>query len=299
MSDTETAAARYQGIEGWPVAEALAAMIEGQMAAVATLQAAAPALERAITAAAERLGDTGRLIYTGAGTSGRIAAQDAAELAPTFGWPRARALVLMAGGDAAYARAVEGAEDDAAAARAGMAGLGVGPADVVIALAASGRTPFTLGAVQAARAAGALSIGIANNPASALATACDHAVTLPTGPEIIAGSTRMKAGTAQRAALTCLSTGIFLRLGHVWRGRMVAMVAGNDKLRARARAMVADLTGLPEDQSAQALDRAGGDIRLALTMLTTGLDAEPADHALARAGGRLDRVHAGWKARDQ
>ncbi len=293
MTDTETAAARFRGIEGWPVAEALAAMIEGQMAAVATLKAAAPALEAAIVAAADRLGDTGRLIYAGAGTSGRIAAQDAAELAPTFGWPRARAPVLMAGGEVAYASSVEGAEDDAAAAQAGMAALAVGPADVVIALAASGRTPFTLAAVHAARAAGALAIGIASNPESPLAAACDHAITLPTGAEIVAGSTRMKAGTAQRAALTCLSTGIFLRRGHVWRGRMVAMQASNAKLNIRAQAMVMDLAGVPEVEAAQALEAAGGDIRLALAMVLTGLGAEAAGARLAAAGGRLDRLVAG------
>lgn len=291
MSDTETAAARFGGIEGWPLREAVAAMIEGQMAAVATLQPAADALTTAITAAARRLTHgAGRLIYTGAGTSGRIAAQDAAELAPTFGWPRDRALVLMAGGAAAYAQAVEGAEDDAEAAHAGMARLGAGPEDVLIALAASGRTAFTLAAVQAARASGGLTIGIVNNPGSVLAAACDHAIELPTGAEIVAGSTRMKAGTAQRAALICLSTGIFLQRGHVWRGRMVAMQAGNDKLRARARAMVSELTGICEPHAQQALDQAGGDIRLALAILLTGLDAAAARAQLGAASGRLDLV---------
>ncbi|MCC6000145.1 MAG: N-acetylmuramic acid 6-phosphate etherase [Pararhodobacter sp.] len=289
MNDTETAAGRYRAIESWPLGESVAAMIEGQMAAVASLHAAAPALEAAIAAAAARLsGGTGRLIYTGAGTSGRIAAQDAAELAPTFGWPRDRALVLMAGGSAAYAQAVEGAEDDATAARRAMAEIGAGPDDVVIALAASGRTPFTLAGVQAARAAGALTIGIANNPGTALAAACAHAIALPTGAEIVAGSTRMKAGTAQRAALTCLSTGIFLQLGHVWRGRMVAMVAGNDKLHARAQGMVMDLTGATSAEAAQALRAAGGEIRLALAILLLETDAETARARLKAAGGRLE-----------
>lgn len=294
MADTESGARRYRDIEGWPAGDMMAALIEAQMAGVASLQQAAPALAAAAEAAAARLaGDAhsteggGRLIYLGAGTSGRIAAQDAAELTPTFGWPRARALVLMAGGAAAYAQAVEGAEDDAEAARRAIDEAGTGARDVVIAIAASGRTPFSLAGLARARAAGALAIAIVNNAASALADAADHAIVLPTGAEPIAGSTRMKAGTAQRAALTCLSSAIFMRMGHVWRGRMVAMVAGNAKLRARARAMVAELTGAGENAAARALEAAGGEIRPAVLMLLAGLDAAEAHARLRATGGRL------------
>ncbi|MCC5989716.1 MAG: N-acetylmuramic acid 6-phosphate etherase [Pararhodobacter sp.] len=300
MADTESGARRYRDIENWPADDMMAALIEAQMGAVALLQQAAPALAAAAEAAAARLaGDTGsadgggRLIYLGAGTSGRIAAQDAAELAPTFGWPRERALVLMAGGGAAYAQAVEGAEDDAEAARRAIDKVGASAGDVAIALAASGRTPFTLAGLARARAAGALAIAIVNNAGSELAGAADHAIVLPTGPEPIAGSTRMKAGTAQRAALTCLSSAIFMRMGHVWRGRMVAMVPGNAKLRARARAMVEELTGMGEAAAAQALDATDGEIRPAVLMLLAGLDAPSARARLRAVGGRLGEALGG------
>lgn len=289
MAETEGDAQRYRDIENWPAPEMMGALIEAQMAAVASLHSASPALAAATGAAEARLraGD-GRLIYLGAGTSGRIAAQDAAELAPTFGWPRERVLVLMAGGADAWARAIEGAEDDADAARAAIDAAAAGASDVAIALAASGRTPFTLAGLARARAAGALSIAITNNPGGEMAGAADHVITLSTGAEPIAGSTRMKAGTAQRAALTCLSSAIFMRMGHVWRGRMVAMEAGNAKLRARARAMVAELTGTDNAAAAQALDATGGAIRPAVLMLLAGLDAETARARLDAVGGRLD-----------
>lgn len=298
MADTEGAAQRYRNIESWPAGEMMAALIEAQMGAVASLQPAAPALAAAAEAAAARLaGDGGgRLIYLGAGTSGRIAAQDAAELAPTFGWPRKRALVLMAGGADAWARAIEGAEDDSNAARRAIDTANAGAGDVAIALAASGRTPFTLAGLARARAAGALAIAIVNNAGSELAGAADHAIILPTGPEPIAGSTRMKAGTAQRAALTCLSSAIFMRMGHVWRGRMVAMVAGNAKLKARALAMVTELTGADDASAAQALKATGGEIRPAVLMLLSGLDAATARARLRAAGGRLGEALGGAAA---
>lgn len=286
MSTTEHAEARFAGIESWPVPEMVAAMVEGQLAALAALQPAIPTLAAAIEAAATRLGDGGRLIYLGAGTSGRLAAQDAAELLPTFGWPAERAVALIAGGAEALTRSVEGAEDDAEAAGTALKALAPGENDVVIAVAASGRTPFVLGGLARAREAGALRIGLFNNPDAPMAGLCDHPVLLATGAEIVAGSTRMKAGTAQRAALTVLSTGIFLRRGHVWRGRMVAMAPSNAKLRQRALTMVQDLTGADPAQVAAALER-GGSIRVAVLMLLRGLDPAEARARLSAVGGRL------------
>lgn len=286
MIPTETASPRFAGIEDWPPQDQVAALIEGQMAAIAAVQPLTGAIAAAAQAVAARLGAGGRLVYLGAGTSGRLAAQDAAELPPTFGLDPARAVVLLAGGDGAMMRAAEGAEDDAEAARAAMAAAGVGAGDVVIGLAASGRTPFTLAGLAAGRAAGALTVGIFNAPGAAMAGLCDHPLCAPTGAEGVAGSTRMKAGTAQRAVLTVLSTAVFLRLGHVFRGRMVAMAPTNAKLRARAVAMVADLTGSPAPQAEAAL-AAGGSIRAAVVMLALGLDAGAAQARLDAAGGRL------------
>ncbi len=292
MSTTESAATRFAGVETWPTADMVAAMTEGQMAAVATLQAIGPQLAAAIDAMVPRLQAGGRLIYLGAGTSGRIAVQDAAELLPTFGWPAERALALMAGGDGALLRAVEGAEDDGPAAIAALDAAGLTPRDVVIGIAASGRTPFTVAGVAHARALGALTIGVFNNPGGALGRACDHPLLVATGAEIVAGSTRMKAGTAQKAVLNILSTGVFLRLGHVWRGRMVEMAPTNAKLRGRAVEMVAELADVPFAEAKRALAE-GGSIKLAVVMLARGVTAEEAGRLLEGSGGRLDVAFLG------
>lgn len=286
---TERAAPRYAGVEDWAVPDLVAGMVEGQAAAIGAVQAASPALARAIAAAADRLAGGGRLVSLGAGTSGRIAVQDAVELRPTFDWPEARTLTLMAGGPDALIRAREGAEDAGTEAEDQIAAHAIGPADVVIGVAASGHTPFTLAALQAARARGALTIAIYNAPGAPMRMAADHPILLDTGAEFIAGSTRMKAGTAQKAALNILSTGIMLRLGYVWRGRMVEMRPTNAKLRARAVAMVADLTGAPPEAAAEALAQ-GGSIKMAVVMLARGLDRAGAEAHLAAHGGILARA---------
>ena len=278
MLPTETASPRFADIENWPTADLVDGMIEGQLAAIAAVRAAQPAIIRAIEAATPRLSQGGRLIYAGAGTSGRIAAQDAAELPPTFSWPYERAVPIMAGGEPALLHAAEGAEDDREAARQALRDLELGDADVVVALAASGRTPFAIAALEGARIRGALAIAIVNNPGSALAEAADVAILLDTGPELIAGSTRMKAGTAQKAALNCLSTGIMIKLGFVYRGTMVEMRATNDKLRERAIKMVAELAGSDEAAARRAFDMAGGNIKLAVVMQVRGVSLEAAGH---------------------
>lgn len=284
---TESASPRFADIESWSAEDLVDGIVEGQLAAIAAVRAARPALARAIEAAAQRLARGGRLIYAGAGTSGRIAAQDAAELPPTFSWPYERAVPVMAGGERALLHAAEGAEDDTGAARRALQELAVGPADVVVALAASGRTPFAVAALEHARAAGALAIGLFNNPGSRLGEVSDIPILLDTGAELIAGSTRMKAGTAQKAALNCLSTGVMVRLGFVYRGKMVEMRATNDKLRLRAVQMVAELADRDEAAARQALEAAGGSIKLATLMLLQGLPREAAEAALLGAGGNL------------
>src|SRR5690348_5693726 len=227
---TEYASPRYSGIEQWTPAEILDAMIEGQLAAVASVLAARGAIEAAALALETRLRDGGRLIYAGAGTSGRLAIQDGAELLPTFGWPADRLLLLIAGGDAAVLRAVEGAEDNAEGAAALIDRHGLDPRDALVAVAASGTTPFTVAALREAQRRGALTVGIANNPDTPLLVDADHAIRLDTGAEPIAGSTRMKAGTAQRVVLTLLSSLVMIRLGFVYRGLMVEMRPVNVKL---------------------------------------------------------------------
>ncbi|HVH80323.1 MAG TPA: N-acetylmuramic acid 6-phosphate etherase, partial [Stellaceae bacterium] len=236
--DTERASPRYSDIEQWNPAETLDAMIEGQFAAVAAVRAARETLEQAALAIEERLRRGGRLVYAGAGTSGRLAIQDGAELLPTFGWPEDRLVLLLAGGEKAFVRAVEGAEDDAGAGRTLVRQHKIDACDVLIAVAASGTTPFTIAALQEAHAVGALTVAIANNRDAALLMEAEHAIWLDTGAEPIAGSTRMKAGTAQRVALTLLSSLVMIRLGRVYRGLMVEMRAVNAKLARRSEAIL-------------------------------------------------------------
>ena len=287
LPDTEISDPRFADLDAWNTPTLLAALWEGQLAAVAALGPALPALARAVEAAAARLAGGGRLAYAGAGTSGRIAAQDGAELAPTFDWPGERLVLLMAGGAEALLRAAEGAEDRDDLAHAEVAARGIGPADVLVGVAASGATPFTLGCVAEARARGALTIGLANSRGARLLEAAAFPVLVETGAEAVAGSTRMKAGTAQKAALNLFSTALMVRLGRVYRGQMVDMLARNDKLRRRAERMLAGLTGCGEDEARAALREAGGKVKLAALMVLRGMERGAAEAALGRSGGNL------------
>ncbi len=204
--ETERPSPRYSGIDQWELSDVLDAMVEGQFAAVAAVRAARRTIEDAVHAMELRLAEGGRLIYAGAGTSGRLAVQDGAELMPTFSWPPERLVLLIAGGEEALLHAVEGAEDQIEHAHDEIARHGVAAEDVLIAAAASGTTPFTLACLRSAKAAGALTVGIANNPGTPLLNEADHPILLDTGAEPIAGSTRMKAGTAQRIAMNLLSS---------------------------------------------------------------------------------------------
>ncbi|WDR06253.1 N-acetylmuramic acid 6-phosphate etherase [Devosia rhodophyticola] len=287
MSSTESASPRFASIEDWNSADLVDGIVEGQFAAISAVRTAGPALARAIDLAAERLARGGRLIYMGAGTSGRIAAQDAAELPPTFNWPYERAITLMAGGNDAFFLAAEGAEDSEALAAEALDEVGVGADDVVIALAASGRTPYAIAGLVHARAAGALTIGIFNNRGGKLGEVSDIPVLLETGAEFLAGSTRMKAGTAQKAALNSLSTGVMIKLGYVYRGLMVEMLPTNIKLVDRAAKMIVELTGAQYDSARDALQIADGSIKLATVMITKTLSRAEAEAHLAAARGNL------------
>jgi N-acetylmuramic acid 6-phosphate etherase len=286
LPHTEASDPRYLNLDAWPTLTSLHALWEAQMAAVAAVRPALPAISAAAEAAASRLRRTGRLIYCGAGTSGRLGVLDASELPPTFDWPSDRLHYLIAGGQAALTKAVENAEDRDDLAAADVATAKINDCDVVIVLAASGATPYALACARQSRARWALTIGIANSPAAPLLDACDHAILVETGAEPLAGSTRLKAGTAQKVVLNLLSTQIMVLLGRVWRGQMVDMVARNEKLRRRALRMVQGLTGASETEARDALTQAGGKTKLAILLLS-GLDADEAGAKLAGAGGQL------------
>jgi N-acetylmuramic acid 6-phosphate etherase len=287
--DTEDRLEQWRDADTWPAERSLAAMLDSQMAALGAVRAALPVLARAAEAAAERLGRGGRLVYAGAGASGRLAVQDGVELHPTFGWPRERLHYLIAGGEQALVRSIEGAEDDAAAALAAIERLALGDPDVVVAVAASGRTTFTCAVQRSARAAGALTIGIANNPGTPLLDEAEIPVLLATGPEFLAGSTRMTAGTAQKIALNLFSTQTMIALGRVYQGCMVDVVPTNAKLVARAKGIVEALTGCSPAEAAALWERAGGDVKLAV-LLADGLGLEQAKARLQAAGGNLRRA---------
>ena len=284
--ETERPSPRYSTIDLWRPADILDAMLEGQFAAVAAVHAARPALERAALAVEERLRAGGRLVYAGAGTSGRLAVQDGAELMPTFSWPSERLILLMAGGHDALLRAVEGAEDETEHAAMLLRHHAIDDKDALIAVAASGTTPFTVACLREAATRGALTVGIANNPRTPLLDEAEHPVWLDTGAEPIAGSTRMKAGTAQRVALTLMSSLVMIRLGHVYEGLMVDVQASNDKLLRRSERILAQLTGHGREKVHEALRKARGSVKLALLLLE-GNALDQAKASLDAAGGDL------------
>jgi len=245
----------------------------------AAVEAVAPALReiaRAADLAARALACGGRLIYAGAGTSGRLGVLDAAECPPTFGIRPSQVVAIIAGGRRALTRAVEGAEDDRRKAAAELKQLRLRARDVVCAVSASARTPYALGALEAARRAGAATVLVCNSPPPSGELA-DVVVLARTGPELVAGSTRLKAGTATKLILNAISTAAMVRLGKVFRGRMVDLQPRNQKLRERAERILAELTGLPIPEARELLARAGGKPKLALAMYLTGLPRTQAE----------------------
>jgi N-acetylmuramic acid 6-phosphate etherase len=284
--DTERASPRYSDLDVWEPLDIAEAMIEGQFTAVAAVRAARFALLGAALAAQERLRSGGRLVYVGAGTSGRLAVQDGAELIPTFSWPQDRLLLLMAGGRDALVQSVEGAEDAVDQAARLVQQHEIGGADVVVAVAASGTTPFTLTCLREARRRGALTIGVANNRDTPVLKEANHAIWLDTGAEPIAGSTRMKAGTAQRITLNVFSSLVMVLLGRVFDGLMVDLQAASEKLVRRSESILMRLTGRSGEQAREALRRANGNVKLAVLLLH-GCDVKEATSVLEGAGGQL------------
>lgn len=283
---TEDVSPHSLDLDVWDTAKGVKTLYEGQLEALKAVELALPALASAVDEAVARLRRGGRIVYAGAGTSARIAVQDGAELFPTFNWPHEQVAFAIAGGEVALLRAVENAEDSGADGEARIDELGVDAGDVVIGVASSGATPFTVAAIKAARRRGALTIAIANNPGSPLLQASDHAILIETGAEAIAGSTRLKAGTAQKVALNLFSTMAMVRLGKVYRGRMVHMRPTNAKLRRRAVQTVLDITGCEAEAAATALTNADWDIKLAV-LHVNGLASADARRLLEKHEGNL------------
>jgi len=236
-------------------------------------------ISQAIDGIAERLAGGGRLLYAGAGTSGRIAMLDAAELPPTFGVDPSLVRVLMAGGERAFLAAAEGAEDDEAAAVEAV-NRNVSAGDAVVGIAASGTTPYTVAAVRRAKELGAFTVGVTSAPGSPLAGDVDIAIVVQTGPEVILGSSRMKSGTAQKLILNTISTGVMIRLGRVYSNLMIEMPVTNEKLRRRGVRMVELAAGVSPDAAEQALREAAGDVKLATVMAKRRVSAGEARRLL-------------------
>ncbi len=258
-----------------------------------TVRQALPAIAQAVDAIVERMSRGGRLIYVGAGTSGRLGVLDAAECRPTFSVPRGLVVGLIAGGEGALIEAVEGAEDDSAAGRRDLEELGLTVNDAVVGIAASGRTPYVLGAVQYATEVGAVTIGVACNQPSALLEQAQIGIGLPVGPEVITGSTRLKAGTAQKLVLNMLSTTTMIRLGKVYSNLMVDVQITNQKLARRGRGIVAEVLGVSLEEAARLLEASGNRVKLAIVMGALGVSVEEGARLLDQAQGRLASILPG------
>lgn len=251
------------------------------------VEAALPQITAAIEAVVERMARGGRLVYVGAGTPGRLGVLDASECVPTFNTPPELVTGLIAGGPPALTTAVEGAEDSRELGRQDVTGLPVGPDDAVVGITSSGRTPYVLAAVAAARAAGALTVGLSCNTGSALSEAVDHPIEVVVGPELVTGSTRLKSGTAQKLVLNMISTITMVRLGKTYGNLMVDVRASNEKLVARATGIVQRIAGVDEGTAAAALTESDLSVKDAVVRLRLGVGAEEARARLEAAGGRL------------
>jgi N-acetylmuramic acid 6-phosphate etherase len=256
-----------------------------------------PKIARAVDAIVKSLGASGRLIYVGAGTSGRLSVLDAAECGPTFGTPVRTVQAIIAGGARALRHAVEGAEDSAANGARDLAAAGVTRRDVVVALAASGATPYVLGALRLAARRGAFTIGVTSNPRSPLARQAHIAITPDTGPEAIAGSTRLKAGTAQKMVLNLLSTASMVRLGRVYDNWMIYVALTNRKLRRRGELILQEAAGVGASAAGHALRHAGHDLPTALVALKTGASVREARRRLAQSRGNVRQALASARPR--
>ncbi|MEU3614198.1 N-acetylmuramic acid 6-phosphate etherase [Streptomyces sp. NPDC006872] len=284
---TEAFRAEFAEIDRLPTLE-LARLMNGEDSGVpAAVAAQLPRIAAAVDAVAERMARGGRLVYAGAGTAGRLGVLDASECPPTFNTAPDQVVGLIAGGPEAMVTSVEGAEDSRELAETDLAALSLTPADTVIGVSASGRTPYAVAAVEYARSRGALTVGLACNPGSALAAAAEHGIEVVVGPELLTGSTRLKAGTAQKLVLNMVSTITMIRLGKTYGNLMVDVRASNEKLRVRSRRIVALATGAADDEIEAALAAADGEVKNAILVLLAGVDGPTAARLLEESGGHL------------
>lgn len=266
----------------------IARLMNGEDATVpAAVAARLPQIAAAIDAIADRMARGGRLVYAGAGTAGRLGVLDASECPPTFNTDPSEVVGLIAGGPSAMVTSIEGAEDSKELAAGDLAGLGLTADDTVVGVSASGRTPYAIGAVEYARARGALTVGLSCNADSALAAAADHGIEIVAGPELLTGSTRLKAGTAQKLVLNMLSTITMIRLGKTYGNLMVDVRASNEKLRARSRRIVALATGATDEEIERALAATDGEVKNAILTILGGVDGPTAARLLEESDGHL------------
>jgi N-acetylmuramic acid 6-phosphate etherase len=284
---TESPNPRSESVDTQSAIEIVRLMNSEDMKAVAAVGAEAESIARAIEWAADRLQHGGRLIYVGAGTSGRLGVLDAAECPPTFNTPPGMVVGLIAGGLAALTQAVEGAEDDPDRGAADLAALDVSEADLVVGIATSGRTPYVLGAVREARRRGAVTVGLTCNRPSLLGEEVDMEIAPLVDAEIISGSTRLKAGTATKMILNMISTGAMVRIGKTLGNRMVDLQPTNEKLRIRSRRILRELAGLDDGRAAEILAKCGGHLKRALVVALANVDPAEAQALLDANGGQL------------
>ena len=292
MLNTEQARPDHTQLDSYEPLQLVRALVDDQFDAVRAVRAASASLAEAVTQAVPRLLRGGRLIYVGAGTSGRLGVLDSVELYPTFSWPRERAVALLAGGDEAIFVAIEGAEDNLELGAADIAAVDVGVDDVVLLLAASGATPYVLGALLAARAAGALTIGMANNPNAAVTREAHIGVTLDTGAELISGSTRLKAGTAQKIALNTFSSAVMVRMHKVHGNLMVDVKPTNAKLYRRCVHLTVLATGADEAVARSTLQACDYQVKLAIVMIEKKLGLNEAQALLDECDGSVRQALA-------
>ncbi|WP_426078415.1 N-acetylmuramic acid 6-phosphate etherase [Janthinobacterium sp. PSPC3-1] len=287
MLKTETPSTRHAELDLYPTVQLVAALVDDQFWAVEAVRLASPHITAAITAALPRIAAGGRLLYVGAGTSGRLGVLDSVELHPTFSWPPERAVAILAGGAGAMFAAVEGAEDDVDQGAAELLALLPQPNDVVFLLAASGATPYVLGALRAARGAGALTVGIANNAGAPVAMQADCGIVLDTGTEVISGSTRLKAGTAQKITLNTISSALMVGLHKTYGNLMVDLKPTNAKLILRAVKLTMHATGAEEAQARSVLEQCQFHVKVAIVALLKKITTDQAQALLAGAGGSV------------
>lgn len=287
MLTTETPSTQHTELDLYPMQQLIETLIDDQFTAVHAVRAAAAQITDAVTQALPRILQGGRLIYVGAGTSGRLGVLDSVELFPTFSWPNERAIGVLAGGHQAMFTAVEGAEDDAAQGATDVLALDVQQADVVLLLAASGATPYVMGALKAARDCGALSIGIANNIDAPVTTQADIGITLNTGTEIISGSTRLKAGTAQKIALNTFSSALMIKLNKVYGNLMVDLKPTNAKLLRRAISLTMFATDCDEAHASTTLAQCEQHVKTAVVAILNQSSVADAQERLVQSQGNV------------